>query len=142
MLTNIFALVIAAAMNPSLANVYFRFDSSALPSSVAIELQEAATYAAAHPSARLVLDAHCDPIGTAPYNVGLAIRRAESVRTELVLMGVPESQIVVAVYGEDGAKRATFAQDRRVTVWAAKAPMAEVIDKTFAAQGTAVTWGK
>ena len=89
-----------------------------------------------------MLDAHCDPIGTSPYNVGLAIRRAEAVRGQLTAMGVPADQVVFAVYGKDGQPAATHAEDRRVTVWSTREPLATVIDQTFAGHGTAVTWGR
>ncbi|HEY6173394.1 MAG TPA: OmpA family protein [Kofleriaceae bacterium] len=126
----------------TLADVRFRFDSSTLPADAAALIQPAVRYAAHHPSARIVLDAHCDPIGTSPYNVGLAVRRAESVRHQLRTAGVPEEQIVVAIYGEDGPRRATYADDRRVTLWSTQTPLAQVTDHTFALHGTAVEWGQ
>lgn len=151
MLSTFIAVVLAAAASttarvpkapPALGEVHFQFDSAALPADANERLRKAADYAETHPGARIVLDAHCDPIGTNPYNVGLAIRRAESVRGTLTEMGVPREQIVFAIYGEDGARRATHAQDRRVTVWASQAPLTAVIDRTFTGGGAAVTWGK
>ena len=125
-----------------LGEVKFRFDSAALPANAPRALDGAVRFAAAHPGHRIVLDAHCDPIGTSPYNVRLAIRRAESVRAQLVARGVPADQIVLAVYGEDGARRASYAEDRRVTLWPTREPLAAVIDHTLAGKGTAVTWNK
>jgi hypothetical protein len=132
----------AAPASNTLADVKFRFDSSTLPGNAAAQIQPAVRYAASHPRARIVLDAYCDPIGTSPYNVGLAIRRAESVRDKLRTAGVPEEQIVVAVYGEDGPRRASYADDRRVTLWATERPLARVTERTFALHGTAVEWGR
>jgi hypothetical protein len=125
-----------------LGEVRFRFDSAALPANAPQLLDGAVRFAAAHPGHRVVLDAHCDPIGTSPYNVGQAIRRAESVRAQLVARGVPADQIVFAIYGEDGARRASYAEDRRVTLWPTREPLAAVIDHTLAARGTAVTWNR
>lgn len=124
------------------ADVKFRFDSSTLPANADALIQPAVRYAADHPRARLILDAYCDPVGTSPYNVGLAIRRAESVRQKLRTAGVPEEQIVVAIYGKDGPRRASHAEDRRVTLWSTERPLAEVTDRTFALRGTAVEWGR
>jgi hypothetical protein len=132
----------AAQPSQALGEVKFRFDSAALPANAPQVLDGAVRFAAAHPGHRIVLDAHCDPIGTSPYNVGLAIRRAESVRARLVARGVPADQIVFAIYGEDGAQRASHADDRRVTLWPTRQPLAAVIDHTLAARGTAVTWNK
>jgi len=126
----------------ALGEVKFRFDSAALPANAPQLLDGAVRFAAAHPGHRIVLDAHCDPVGTSPYNVGLAVRRAESVRAKLVARGVPADQIVLAIYGEDGARRATYADDRRVTLWPTREPLAQVIDHTLGGKGTAVTWNK
>jgi len=103
-------------------------------------LDKVVAFASANPESKIVLDAHCDPTGATTYNVKLAIRRAESVRERLKTMGIPQDRIVFAVYGEDGAKRATFAEDRRVTIWSTREPLAAVIDHTFAGKGNAVTW--
>jgi outer membrane protein OmpA-like peptidoglycan-associated protein len=124
------------------SEVKFRFDSAALPGDAAMLLDNVAKVAAVHPEQRIVLDAHCDPIGTSAYNVGLAIRRAESVRDQLTASGVPRDQIVFAIYGEDGERRASYAEDRRVTLWLTRQSLAAVVDRTFAGRGTAVTWGR
>jgi hypothetical protein len=131
-----------AARADTLGELHFPFDSSALPVYASDELARTVAVASEHPEMRVVLDAHCDPVGTAPYNVGLAIRRAESVRGRLIALGLPADQIVFAVYGKAGADRPTFADDRRVTVWATREPLADVIDRTLDARGTAVTWNE
>lgn len=118
----------------------FRFDSTALIDGASGTLREVAKFASANPRSKIVLDAHCDPSGATTYNIKLAIRRAESVRDGLMAAGVPSDRIVFAVYGEDGARRASHAEDRRVTIWATREPLASVIDHTFARKGGAVTW--
>jgi outer membrane protein OmpA-like peptidoglycan-associated protein len=126
----------------TLGELKFRFDSAALQADAPATLESVAAFASAHPDTKLVLDAHTDPIGTSDYNVKLAIRRAESVRDQLTTMGVQADQIVFAVYGEDGQRRARHADDRRVTIWPTREPLAALIDHTFAGKGTAVTWQK
>jgi outer membrane protein OmpA-like peptidoglycan-associated protein len=139
-------LAAAAFGTPALAagtsgnEVFFSFDSSALASGADSTLDHVVNVAYQTPDSRIVLDAHCDPIGSAPYNTGLAIRRAESVRDALIAKGVDSSRIVFAVYGEDGMQRATHAEDRRVGIMLTKQSVASVIDTTFADHGTAVTW--
>jgi outer membrane protein OmpA-like peptidoglycan-associated protein len=130
----------ALAAGTSSNEVFFSFDSSALASSADSTLDHVVTVAHQTPDTRIVLDAHCDPIGSAPYNTGLAIRRAESVRDALIAKGVDSSRIVFAVYGEDGMQRSTHAEDRRVGIMLTKQSVASVIDTTFADHGTAVTW--
>jgi len=124
----------------ALGELYFRFDSAALMAEAPGVLDKVVAFASANPDTRIVLDGHCDPIGASDYNVKLAIRRAESVRAQLKTMGLPEDRIVFAVYGEDGARRSTYAEDRRVTIWSTREPLAAVIDHTFAGKGEAVTW--
>ena len=150
MLTSLIAAVIAVAGHEaprtepaaSVGEVFFKFDSAALSDAARAQLEKSVEFAIAHPSSRLVLDAHCDPIGTAPYNIGLAIRRATAVRVALIEMGVPDEQIILAFYGEDGARRATYAEDRRVAVWSSSAPLNAIIARTVADGGTGVTWGR
>jgi outer membrane protein OmpA-like peptidoglycan-associated protein len=129
-----------AIRSGALGELHFRFDSADLMSESPSVLGKVVEFASANPDTRIVLDGHCDPVGAADYNVRLAIRRAESVRAELERMGLPKDRIVFAVYGEDGARRATHADDRRVTIWSTREPLAAVIDHTFARKGEAVTW--
>ena len=131
-----------APQGSMLGELKFQFDSAALQADAHPALDRAAAFASANRDAKIVLDAHTDPIGASTYNVKLSIRRAESVRAKLTAMGVPGDQIVFAVYGEDGRLRASYADDRRVTMWSTREPMAALIDRTFAGKGTAVTWQK
>src|SRR5262245_44785217 len=124
----------------ALGELYFRFDSAALMGEAPGVLDKVVAFASENPDTRIVLDGHCDPIGASDYNVKLAIRRADSVRDELKRKGLPEDRIVFAIYGEDGARRSSYAKDRRVTIWSTREPLAAVIDHTFAGKGEAVTW--
>jgi hypothetical protein len=146
LLATIFATVAfgatAVADNAPASEIHFGFDSAKLPSSAVDTLAGVSAAAKANPDARIVLDAHCDPLGTSPYNVKLAIQRAEAVRYGLMADGVDPERIVFSVYGKDGAHRATHADDRRVGITLTTEPIATVIDTTFRGQGTAVTWNK
>jgi OmpA family protein len=138
-------LFIAALGTPVVAGtqtgeIKFDFDSAKLPASAVDSLADVVAAAKLKPDARIVLDAHCDPVGTGPYNIHLAIRRAEAVRYGLMADGVDPARIVFAVYGKDGAQRATHAGDRRVGLTLTTDPIASVIDETFDGRGTAVTW--
>jgi outer membrane protein OmpA-like peptidoglycan-associated protein len=126
----------------ALGELRFRFDSAALRPSAPAALDKVAAFASANPDAKIVLDAHTDPIGAPAYNVKLAIRRAEAVRARLTAAGVNANQIVFAIYGEDGDRRARYADDRRVTIWSTRQPLAMVIERTLTGNGTAVTWGR
>jgi outer membrane protein OmpA-like peptidoglycan-associated protein len=124
----------------ALGELHFQFDSAALMDGAPSTLDNIVSFASANPAAKIVLDAHTDPVGASDYNVKLAIRRAESVRERLTELGVANDRIVFAIYGEDGERRTRHADDRRVTIWSTPEPLAKVIDQTFAASGNAVTW--
>lgn len=128
------------ASSDALGEVNFRFDSAALLADAPAALDEVVAFASENPDTKIVLDAHTDPIGAPDYNVGLAIRRAESVRSQLKAMGVADDRIVFAIYGEDGQRRGSYAADRRVTIWSTNQALAMVIDRTLAEHGNAVTW--
>ncbi|MDB4957407.1 MAG: peptidoglycan-associated lipoprotein [Myxococcales bacterium] len=121
------------------SEVFFDFDSSQIRDRDAAKISDLAKWSARHPNKKLVLAAHADPIGTSDYNVGLSTRRGEAVRDALILAGVARDRIVIATFGEDGPKRATKAQDRRVTISTTSAPLYVIIDRTLN-PATAVVW--
>lgn len=49
-----------------------------------------------HPDVRVKLTAHADPRGDSPHNLALSRRRAETIKQELIRMGVAENRIVFA----------------------------------------------
>jgi len=124
----------------TLGELKFPFNSAALRPEAPATLDQVAAFASANPDVKLVLDAHTDASGAAAYNVKLAIRRAEAVRAKLKARGVDDDQIVLAIYGEAGSHHARDAKDRRVTIWSTRAPLATLVDHTFAERGTAVRW--
>ncbi len=121
-------------------DVKFAFDSAALTPSTESTLESMAQTAQAHPDQRIVLDGHADPIGAAPYNVALSLRRAESVRDKLISLGVDSDRIVISAYGEDAPLGASYAGERRVSMWMTSDAVADVVDRTFMRHGTSVTW--
>jgi outer membrane protein OmpA-like peptidoglycan-associated protein len=110
------------------AEVFFRFDSSELDSSAKSSILAIAERVKDTPGTTVILDAHADPRGTAPYNVGLTVRRAESVRNFLKENGFDPNRVVMAMYGEDGPPRESFALDRRVSLTITGEPLYSIID--------------
>ena len=49
-----------------------------------------------HPNVRVKLAGHADPRGDIAYNLALSQRRAETIKQELIRMGVAEDRIVFA----------------------------------------------
>jgi peptidoglycan-associated lipoprotein len=99
--------------------VYFDFDSSEIRAEYVSVVAAHAGYLVKFPSARVRLEGHTDERGSREYNIGLGERRAQAVRSALMLQGVADAQITTVSYGEerpavDGSDEAAHAQNRRV----------------------------
>ncbi len=104
-------------------DMLFETNSAQLTGNAHGELEKLAQWAACNTKGALILEGHADPRGTQAYNMQLSGERAAAVREKLISMGVASDRIVVTLYGENGPKRATFAEDRRVTVRATSRPI-------------------
>jgi OmpA family len=89
----------AAYMGASNFTVYFEFNSASLTGD-ARHIVDHAAAAAKHGSARLVVDGYTDLAGTAKYNMGLSIRRANAVKAALVADGIAPGRISVHGFGK------------------------------------------
>jgi len=72
----------------TLARVHFAFDSALLDDVARGELKAAAASLQEKRPADLVIEGHCDELGTAAYNVALGNRRANAVKAYLADLGV------------------------------------------------------
>ena len=104
-------------------DLLFDFDSADLENGARTNLLTLARWAKCNPKGAVVLEGHADPRGSQAYNIKLSGERAAAVRSKLIEMGVPSDRIVVTLYGKNGPRRDTFAEDRRVTVRAAATPI-------------------
>jgi outer membrane protein OmpA-like peptidoglycan-associated protein/outer membrane protein W len=101
--------------------VFFDFDSSAVTPEAAGIIGTAATNAKATGSSMIEVTGHADRSGPADYNMGLSMRRAEAVLTELERNGIPRADVAVYAKGEtdplvptpDGVREP---QNRRVVI--------------------------
>jgi OOP family OmpA-OmpF porin len=101
--------------------VFFDFDKSNLtPEGQKIVDAAAAAYKRGG-SAKISLAGYTDLAGTAPYNLKLSERRAETVRAALVKDGVPDNQVAVSWFGKENPRVPTAdgvrePQNRRVEI--------------------------
>jgi OOP family OmpA-OmpF porin len=101
--------------------VFFDFDSSKLTPEANRILDTAAGYIKKGQGAKVVLTGHTDTSGSAKYNEGLSLRRANAVWSGLVDRGIAAKRMKVYAKGEsdplistgDGVKEP---QNRRVTI--------------------------
>jgi peptidoglycan-associated lipoprotein len=81
--------------------IYFTLDSSSLPPEAGDELQRIAQAMRQRSMAKLTVSGHTCELGTTEYNVALGQRRAASVRSYLMKLGVEPNRISIVSYGEE-----------------------------------------
>jgi len=101
--------------------VFFDWDKADLTSRAQQIVSEAAANSTKVQYTRLEVNGYTDTSGTAAYNQGLSVRRAQSVAAELVKDGVPKSAITIQGFGETHPLVPTGAgvrepQNRRVEI--------------------------
>ena len=98
-----------------LSTVYFPYDSSDLSFATRRALRKNAKWIKNNNKAsRIELEGHCDPMGSEAYNIGLGLRRAQSVKTFLMSLGVPASSFSIVSYGEERPISSDNSRNRRV----------------------------
>jgi outer membrane protein OmpA-like peptidoglycan-associated protein len=111
-----------ASQIPSV-DLLFETSSAVLTADAHAKLEQLAQWGKCTPKGALILEGHADPRGTQNYNLKLSAERAAMVRKKLIAMGVPSDRVVLTIYGKNGPRRASFAEDRRVTVRAGTRPL-------------------
>jgi K(+)-stimulated pyrophosphate-energized sodium pump len=85
------------------------------------QLQDIAAILKAHPNAHVKIGGYTDNVGSAASNLALSQERADSVRSQLVSMGVDASRLSAEGYGEehpvgDNSTDAGRAMNRRISM--------------------------
>lgn len=81
--------------------IYFDFDSSTVAGDYLELVKHHGKYLALNSDATIRLEGHTDERGTREYNVALADRRAQSVKSLLLYQGAYSDQITIISYGEE-----------------------------------------
>lgn len=109
-----------AANADAYESVYFDYDRSYVRESERTKLNDTAKYLLQNPSLKVVIEGHCDWKGTTDYNLSLGDRRANSVKSYLVQLGVSPSNIEILSKGDldavEGADDAGRQLDRRADI--------------------------
>ena len=109
-----------AAM-PEKRSVYYDFDESVIKSEFRPIVEANAKYLTDNRAEQITVEGNCDERGSREYNIALGQRRADSVKSMLKLLGVPESRIETVSFGEEkpvaqGHDEASWWQNRRSDV--------------------------
>ena len=100
---------------------YFDVDSADLRTPTITGLLFVAEYLKANPTARILVEGHCDERGTRDYNLALGEKRAEAVRMQLARQGVDRLRIKTKSFGKErpamlGASPEAWAKNRRTVI--------------------------
>ncbi len=110
---------ILAARNMFLSeDVYFEFDKFTLDSMSQDILSRKADWMRDNSAVVVSIEGHCDERGTNEYNLALGEKRAESVKSFLVDLGIEAYRISTVSYGEErpvdtGQNEEAWAKNRR-----------------------------
>ena len=101
--------------------IYFDYDSSDIRKEYADVVAAHGKWLSSNAPVRVRLEGHSDERGSREYNIGLAERRAQTVRRALALQGVQESQVATVSYGEErpaaiGSDENAYSKNRRVEI--------------------------
>jgi peptidoglycan-associated lipoprotein len=101
--------------------IYFDFDSSDIRTEFVDVIAAHGRFLAGNTNVRVRLEGHTDERGSREYNIGLAERRAQTVKRALALQGVQDAQIATVSYGEErpaaaGGDESAWSKNRRVEI--------------------------
>ncbi len=99
-------------------DIYFNFDDSSLIPEAQEILQMKAKYLSQNPDLSIIIEGHCDERGTNDYNIALGDRRAGSVKSFLMDLGIEASRMRTISYGEEkpldpGHDESAWSKNRR-----------------------------
>jgi peptidoglycan-associated lipoprotein len=105
----------------SVRTIYFEFDSSEIQSQFRDIIEAHSTYLISNPETVISLEGHADERGSREYNLALGERRSQTVKRQMVLLGVHSRQITTTSYGEERAvseehDEFAWSQNRRVEI--------------------------
>ena len=85
----------------TLGDVLFEFNRAEVRPTAQARLARLADFLKQYPERKVLIEGHADNVGSAAYNEQLSTRRAESIRTQLALLGVGSERMTTIGYGKD-----------------------------------------
>ena len=87
--------------NQNVKDVYFDYDKYDIRADQQAAVQGDANFLKQHPNVKITIEGHCDERGSEEYNMALGDNRAETVKSELIKMGVGADRIKIISYGKE-----------------------------------------
>jgi peptidoglycan-associated lipoprotein len=100
-------------------DIYFEFDQHILSDTAKQNLNKKAQWLKEYPSARVLIEGHCDERGSAEYNLALGQKRADAAMQYLVSLGIAAGRLSTISYGKEkplnpGHTEEAWTKNRRV----------------------------
>jgi len=99
-------------------SIFFDYDSYAVKDQYRSTIDANGKFLSANRARKLIIQGNTDERGGSEYNLALGQKRAEAVRKQLALIGVPENQIEAVSLGKEKPRATThdeagWAENRR-----------------------------
>jgi peptidoglycan-associated lipoprotein len=99
-------------------SIYFDYDSYAVKDQYRSQIDANGKFLTARGTRKVIIQGNTDERGGSEYNLALGQKRAEAVRKQLALVGVPEGQIEAVSLGKEKPRATThdeagWAENRR-----------------------------
>lgn len=82
-------------------DVFFDLDDYQIRPDQLTTVQADAQFLKEHPEMRIVVEGHCDEMGSTEYNLALGDKRAEQVKIALEKAGIPTARMRTVSYGKE-----------------------------------------
>jgi len=92
---------LAQLFSQNIKDVFFDYDSYTVQSAQSQSIAANAQFLSQHPDVKIVLEGHCDERGSGEYNLALGDSRVQTVKKELMRLGVNADRVKVVSYGKE-----------------------------------------
>ena len=91
----------AAKATEGLQRVHFDFDRSNIKAEYEPVLKGNAAWMQANSGSKVTVEGHCDERGSVEYNIALGDRRANSAKSYMTKLGIPDNRLSTISYGKE-----------------------------------------
>ena len=95
-------------------NIFFEFNKADIQPRSLSQIKQIAKFLELNPDLKIEISGHTDKSGSQEYNQKLSLERAESVKNELVKLGIYSSQLTTKGYGSSKPISSNDEENRRV----------------------------
>jgi peptidoglycan-associated lipoprotein len=91
----------AAKATEGLQRIHFDLDKSNIKAEYEPVLKANAAWMQANSGSKVTVEGHCDERGSVEYNIALGDRRANSAKSYMTKLGIPDNRLSTISYGKE-----------------------------------------